>query len=860
MTFLNYIMLLALAGVGIPILIHLLNRRRAKVVEWGAMRFLMASVASRNRRILLEELLLMALRCVLVALLVVAMARPFLPTRSFLSWAIVLPAGILAVVLLAVAVTSWSYRGARRWLLGAAGGLLLLSGAAVAVEHVRQQQQWGPTDGSAKDIAIVLDGSLSMTLQSDGESNFARAIADARAVIAALRPGDAASIHLAGPLPRPLVPSPISDKDELLARLGDARPIGGSLQVLPALNAAVRALAQGHNAPKRIVLITDAQNVGWDLASEGRWEFLAGSLGQLPTKPQLIVRRLVPPPAVHNLCLTDLALSRPIVGTDRSVGIDVRIANGGTAPAGGTGVTLYVDGLEIERKEVEAIVPNASQTVSFRHRFETDGYRVVSATLEGDDDLPGDNALQRVVHVLEELPVLLVDGAPSPEPLRGAAALLELAMAPRGEEGSGGPAGGASRGGAVQDPPIPRFLLRPQTLSALELANVGDLSKYRVIVLANVPILPKAGADALERFVRRGGGLLIVPGDRCRSEFYNEWMDRAGRRIVPARLTERAVGGEAVHCALKTFTHPALATLADTTQSDAESALIHAFWALDVDDTDDAVRVAGRLDCGAPLLVERRIEKGYVLLSAVAFDERDTNLPRLQCFVPLVHELVHFLSVPLSEACNVRPGAEVALPLPALPDLARRVAAGDVLEVATPDEREAPAQAVVFSREGRLRVRFPETRCPGLYRIALPDGQREPDTRRAADGPHVPFVVLSDPAESRLDGLAEGDWERLGGRVDLARAESTDELTSFIAGGVPGREMWTWLVVLAVLTAIGEIALTRWIAIRRKAHAIRAVRFGEGGIDVQSFRSRAEELLAVPAAPAGASSAKGGRA
>ena len=48
MTFLNYIMLIGLAAVAIPILIHLLNRHKAKLVEWGAMRFLLASLASRT--------------------------------------------------------------------------------------------------------------------------------------------------------------------------------------------------------------------------------------------------------------------------------------------------------------------------------------------------------------------------------------------------------------------------------------------------------------------------------------------------------------------------------------------------------------------------------------------------------------------------------------------------------------------------------------------------------------------------------------------------------------------------------------------------------------------------------------------
>ena len=65
-----------------PLIIHLLNRRKAKVVEWGAMRFLVGSLVSRRRRIQIEEMILLALRCLLMALLALAVARPFTPGES----------------------------------------------------------------------------------------------------------------------------------------------------------------------------------------------------------------------------------------------------------------------------------------------------------------------------------------------------------------------------------------------------------------------------------------------------------------------------------------------------------------------------------------------------------------------------------------------------------------------------------------------------------------------------------------------------------------------------------------------------------------------------------------------------------
>ena len=75
MLFLNPYVLLGLAGIAIPVIIHLFNRRNAREVKWGAMRFLLDSLMSRRRSLLLEEMLLLAARCLLAGCAVLAMAR-----------------------------------------------------------------------------------------------------------------------------------------------------------------------------------------------------------------------------------------------------------------------------------------------------------------------------------------------------------------------------------------------------------------------------------------------------------------------------------------------------------------------------------------------------------------------------------------------------------------------------------------------------------------------------------------------------------------------------------------------------------------------------------------------------------------
>ena len=62
MQFANSPLLFGLAALLIPVLIHLLTRHRAKPLPWGAMQFLLGSVVGRNRRMLLEEALLLVVR------------------------------------------------------------------------------------------------------------------------------------------------------------------------------------------------------------------------------------------------------------------------------------------------------------------------------------------------------------------------------------------------------------------------------------------------------------------------------------------------------------------------------------------------------------------------------------------------------------------------------------------------------------------------------------------------------------------------------------------------------------------------------------------------------------------------------
>jgi hypothetical protein len=77
MGFVQASLLTALAAVILPILAHLLFRRRSRPVDLGTLRFLKVAVRQDTRRRWLKRLLLLALRLACVVLLVLLFARPY---------------------------------------------------------------------------------------------------------------------------------------------------------------------------------------------------------------------------------------------------------------------------------------------------------------------------------------------------------------------------------------------------------------------------------------------------------------------------------------------------------------------------------------------------------------------------------------------------------------------------------------------------------------------------------------------------------------------------------------------------------------------------------------------------------------
>src|SRR5436190_2814484 len=164
----------------------------------------------------------------------------------------------------------------------------------------------------------------------------------------------------------------------------------------------------------------------------------------------------------------------------------------------------------------------------------------------------------------------------------------------------------------------PPFQIRG--LAPAEVAST-TLSKYPLVILANVEKLSDAAVEKLEDYVAGGGKLLVFLGDKVDARFYNRALAGANRRnggLLPARIKTparlRSVGfiGEMnyEHRALAAFQEPKLGTLLGPSLT---------FKALPLEASPGAVLM--KASSGLPLLCEKSFGKGGVMLFASTADK-----------------------------------------------------------------------------------------------------------------------------------------------------------------------------------------------------------------------------------------------
>ncbi|HZP84161.1 MAG TPA: BatA domain-containing protein, partial [Chthonomonadaceae bacterium] len=379
MSFLNPGFLGALALVGIPLLIHLLRRRKLKVIRWAAMEFLLQSQRKQRRRLRIEELILLALRMLIVALAALAFARP---------------------------------------VLRALGVPLLSQNARVYA-------------------VIVMDNSLSMDYRgADGKRSFERAQAAADDILThVLRPGDSASLVLLSDKPTTAVGAPSFDLDLVRERVRGAKVGDRATDYLAAAQTVAALLKASKTPDKEVYWLTDDQANAWDSSKREAARAVWSEIGRQARVTWVSVGA---EGSRDNLAVETPALGRELVTPYLPARIESRIANYGAKPRNDTLVNLLVDGKPAGSTRI-SLPAGGAETARFVYLFNQPGTHTGQITL-GDpqhaDGLERDNAAPFVVRARDRIKVLVQDMRPASDPVKSESFYLVTAMAPGGAAGS----------------------------------------------------------------------------------------------------------------------------------------------------------------------------------------------------------------------------------------------------------------------------------------------------------------------------------------------------------------------------------------------------------------------------------------
>ena len=777
--FLQPLMLFGLAALAVPIIIHLLNRRRYEVVDWGAMRFLQMSKVTR-RRLFLEEILLMVLRMALLALLVLAFAR------------------------------------------------LVWGGDWLAWMEPRPN----------RDVVLIFDGSSSMNATGGDKTPQDAAKEWAAEYIKGLAPGDGVAVLQARQQVLEIVDKPSRDLQHYVPDSIRAMPRpGGACDLPAAVQAADALLAQSKRGERDVIVLSDGQAFGWsDGETQQRWRNLADHLhpdkprGDAEPPPRLWVVNVDPhrDPNPPNWSLDPLTVNFPVIPIQCEVTFKTAIVMHGPTSyvPPPEGLELDVDGQFV--RNVPAPPASGSDErrvqVTFTHRFAAEGTHLVTLTVKPDDKhdaLADDNHTDYVVEVTPPMPILYVDGNPDPAQLKTGQQTLLGALALEKDTTP-----------ALQVTAVSVSEFKPELL----VGGGANGVRPRVLVLCDVPGLTEAQAKAVEEFLADGGGVLATLGGRAEKhiEDYNRQLYQGGEGWLPAELTgvegDETRPEDAAHVAVTDATHPVMERYRNQPFGGLAEARFPKWWKVGVTNAAlpgsvgqaltgawwkvaRAGERAARLNSPAgefPFLVERRYGAGRVLLCTVPLDNYwATNLTTLPDFVPLVHDLVYYLAGARSVEFNFPPGQPIRCRLASN-------APPQGFRLQPPDGAEKPLSVGPPTPEAFAARETPaphhtlvcdETRIAGVYRLTTPEGKTvyyvaQPDSGKPDPG-------RPGSSESDLKASASEDREKVKSIVPM-RYEN-DRQTILTARKAPEQpDEWGPIFLVAMIALLcGEVWVTR---------------------------------------------------
>ncbi|MEE8451205.1 MAG: BatA domain-containing protein [Thermoguttaceae bacterium] len=724
MTFGALPFLIAAAAGLIPVLLHLFSRNRAKELPFSTLRFLRVSAEKTRRRKRLHDLLLMLVRIAALVLVALGLAKPTLTHLGTL---------------------------------------------------------WGGEAASA--VAIVLDNSASMGVVDHGRPRLQTGLQAAEQILDELNKGDQVTLWLTCGPPFPEqgkvdrthekvrqvlalcgAPSGRADRGATLRGMSYERADMATL-----VERARMALVETEAASKYLYVITDLQRSGWE-PSERNIDVEPDA----SDTPDTAERDAVPIVVVDchrepepNVAVTAVRLDAALMVAGRTVKVRVELL-GDSAVAQQRHVELYIDGVKVAGSRAIEIPAGGKATFSdddFAFSVDSPGLHRGEVRLVGPDGSSLDDRRFFTVETDPGVPVAIVGRQRHEIPYLDDTFYLQQALAP-----------------GRSDP----WAIRPTMLTTDELRG-ATLSRYKVVFCVNLPVPDAALGERLRAYVAGGGNLVWFCGDRVDPDAYNRMNRQAGDTLLPARLLDvrdARVEAEDASWNVAYFDaeHPALRHLVEPPTL-YQSVLVYKHVRIDEDSMPDA-HVMARLDDGEPLLVERKVEKGQVVLAGISAHIDWSNLPLRPVFLPLLARLTLELSGTDTHRLDTPAGGPLLLPL------GEDRPTG--IEVFTPDRETIREQVDAAGNGDALTFRYDDTHEIGIYEMR-PLG--------VEGGRATGFAVNVAPGEADPSQIGTEELQEHFGDSPLVMVDDPDDLSSTFVWLREGKSLWE-LFLAGVLVAL----------------------------------------------------------
>ncbi|MBI1311047.1 VWA domain-containing protein [bacterium] len=757
--FLNPWMLAGLAGLALPVIAHLLSRRKFDVVHWGAMQFLELSRTTR-RRVRLEELLLLLLRMAMVGLIAIALARPW------------------------------------------------LSGSVASLFSTRP----------ACDVVIVIDSSYSTDWAGDGRTPHLTARAWSRSLLDALAPGDAAGLVDSREAPQPVLESLTQDFRLIHTAAEELPAPTASGRLSESILKAFQLSSAGTNLSRHIVVVTDGQAQAWQ-GIDDHFQLQLDELHEQATVPPelWIVNTRAQHATPVNHSVDRLELSREVTVADFPIRIRTKIRNSGGKAVSTLLTHLEIDGQRLaEQSRSVRVHPGGEAQVEFEHRFRTPGCHRVTVAIDADN-LTADDRSDAVVEVAAALPVLMIDGSPHPDPTRSETFFARLALSPPNNPApwisvrvvSASEFRADSIGAAqvvvlanvasltgTQTEALTTFVadggglaitlgdqIKPAWYNEFLFADGTGLLPASIVEFRKAPQTPEQNEPPPP---------VTIDSDSLRLPWTSRFQAGSDDGFLSARFTNWYQLQEVEK--RRKLSGPDLASDERPDGSRRSTAKDNS---TNRTNPPDAV-VAATLSTGDSLIVQRKFGRGEVAVFASTLDADWSTLPAKPDYVEFLHELIFRLASSRSPR-NLDVGTPIVMPIP------RGESAADWLALSP---RSEELDIVTAGNELQPLLRIDAVSTPGVYRLRH-RGAAADQRANAATSSDELFVANANRDESDLTPLTDERWTELTAEGRFRLIEAPSDLFGAVREESARVEIWFGLLLIFVLFLIGEVLLTR---------------------------------------------------